>query len=71
MLSYDSSLISYHSPSSCGAIIGSTTTIDGKGPACNMTVVTTNRNADIGVALLNSLGFAGVNAVSVLRRTEQ
>ncbi|HET6516205.1 MAG TPA: beta-ketoacyl-ACP synthase II [Thermodesulfovibrionales bacterium] len=42
--------------------------LDEQDPACNISVVTEPMRADITVAITNSFGFGGVNAVLALRR---
>jgi 3-oxoacyl-[acyl-carrier-protein] synthase II len=49
-------------------IIPPTINLDEKDPECDINIVTEKREADIRVAISNSFGFGGVNAVIVLRK---
>ncbi len=49
-------------------IIPPTINVDDKDPACDINIVTKRREADIRIALSNSFGFGGVNAVVVLKK---
>lgn len=49
-------------------VIPPTINMDEMDPLCDINIVTERRKADIEIALTNSFGFGGVNAVLVLRR---
>jgi 3-oxoacyl-[acyl-carrier-protein] synthase II len=51
-------------------IIPPTINMDNKDAGCEINIVTKKKRADIGVAISNSFGFGGVNAVIVLKRLE-
>jgi len=48
-------------------IIPPTINVTEKDPECDINIVTEKRNADIRIAITNSFGFGGVNAVIVLK----
>ena len=52
-------------------IIPPTINLDEKDPECDITVITEKKEADVRIALSNSFGFGGVNAVLVLERRRQ
>jgi len=49
-------------------IVPPTINLDEKDPMCDINVITEERKADIKIAISNSFGFGGVNAVIVLRK---
>lgn len=49
-------------------IIPPTINLDDKDPACGINIVTEKKKADIGIAISNSFGFGGVNAVIALKK---
>ena len=49
-------------------IIPPTINLDSKDPACDINIITKKREAGIRIALSNSFGFGGVNAVVVLKK---
>ncbi len=49
-------------------IIPPTINVTEKDPECDINIVTEKRNADIRIAITNSFGFGGVNAVIVLKK---
>ncbi len=52
----------------CEGIIPPTINLDNKDAACDIDVVTEKTRADIDIAVSNSFGFGGVNAVVVLKK---
>lgn len=48
-------------------IIPPTINLDEKDPACSLNIITKKMHADIRIAISNSFGFGGVNAVLVLK----
>jgi 3-oxoacyl-[acyl-carrier-protein] synthase II len=48
-------------------IIPPTINLDKKDPGCDINVVTKKKKADIKIAISNSFGFGGINAVLVLK----
>lgn len=51
-------------------IIPPTINLDEKDPECDIDIITKKKKAEIKIAISNSFGFGGVNAVIVLRRLE-
>jgi 3-oxoacyl-[acyl-carrier-protein] synthase II len=49
-------------------IIPPTINLDEKDPECDINIITKKKKADIKIAISNSFGFGGVNAVVVLKR---